>query len=82
MQLCMYVHDSAIMELPSHYSICLSQMKYQMKSFWLKVSVLYEQLLGSVPYATLPHMQHCLCSLYTKQSINYFGQKLTLFLQI
>ena len=31
-----------------------------------------EQLLSSVPYATLR-----LCSLYTEQFINYFGQKLT-----
>ena len=39
------------MRLPSHTSICPSQLKYQMKFFWLKASVLYEQLLNSVPYA-------------------------------
>ena len=68
------------MGLPSHYSICPSQLMYQIKIFWLKASVLYEQLLSSVhmrhvvPYATV-----CLCSLYTEQSINYFVQKLTFF---
>ena len=41
------------MELPSYYSICASQLKYQMKKYWLKASVLYEQLLSSVQYATL-----------------------------
>ena len=39
-------------ESPSHYSICPSQLKYQMKNFWLKTGVLYEQLC-SVPFATL-----------------------------
>ena len=68
------------MGLPSHYSICPSQLMYQIKNFWLKANVLYEQLLSSVhmrhvvPYATV-----CLCSLYTEQSINYFVQKLTFF---
>ena len=38
---------NAIMGLPSHYSICPFQLKYQMKNFWLKTSVLNEQLLGS-----------------------------------
>ena len=47
------MEESAIMGLPSHYSICPSQMKYQIKQFWFKASVLYEQLLSSVPYATL-----------------------------
>ena len=47
---------------------------YQMKNFWLRASVLYEQLLSSVPYAMV-----CLYSLYTEQSINYFVQKLTFF---
>ena len=62
------------MGVPSHYIICPSQLMYQIKYFWLKASVLYEQLLSSVPYATV-----CLCSLYTEQSINYFVQKLTFF---
>ena len=43
--------EGAIMGLPSHSSIYSSQMKYQMKNFWLKADVLYEQLLISVPYA-------------------------------
>ena len=68
------MEESTIMELPCHYSICLSHLKYQIKNFWLKASVLYEQLLSSVPYATV-----CLCHVYTEQSINYFGQKLTFF---
>ena len=68
------MEESAIKALPSHYRICPSQLKYQMKNFGLKVSVLYEQLLSSVPYATV-----CLWSLYTEQSINYSGQKLTSF---
>ena len=62
------------MGVPSHYIICPSQLMYQIKYFWLKASVLYEQLLSSVPYAAV-----CLCSLYTEQSINYFVQKLTFF---
>ena len=41
------------MRLPFHYNICPSQMKYQMKKFWLRTSVYYEQLLSSVSYATL-----------------------------
>ena len=40
------------------------QLKYQMKKFWLKASVLNEQLLGSAPYAIA-----YLCSLYSEQSI-------------
>ena len=35
---CKLVGDSASMGLPSHYSICPSQLKYQMKNFWLKAS--------------------------------------------
>ena len=62
------------MGVPSHYIICPSQLMYQIKYFWLKASVLYEQLLSSIPYATV-----CLCSLYTEQSINYYVQKLTFF---
>ena len=52
---CKLMEKGAVGEvgLPSHYSICHSQMKYQMKKFWLSTSVLYEQLLSSVPYATL-----------------------------
>ena len=44
------------------------------KFFGLNASVLYEQLLSSVPYATV-----YLCSLHTEQSFNYFDQKLTFF---
>ena len=50
---CKFMEDSAIMGLPSYFSICLSQLMCQMKIFWLKASVLYEQQLSSVPYATL-----------------------------
>ena len=71
------MEKSAIKGLPSHYSICPSQLKYQMKKFWLKASVLYEQLLSSVPYALV-----CLWSLYTEKSINYFGQKWTFFFKL
>ena len=71
---CKLMEERAIKGLPSHYNICLSQLKYQMKNFWLKASVLYGQLLSSAPYAAL-----CLCSLHTEQFINYFGQKLTFF---
>ena len=62
------------MGLPSHYSICPSQLKYQMKKKLIKASVLYEQFEAVyhtqhfVQYATL-----CLFSLYTEQSIKYFG---------
>ena len=41
------------MGLPSHYSICSSQLKYQMNKILFNASVLLEQLLSSVPYATL-----------------------------
>ena len=43
---------SAIMGLPSRYSMCPSQLKCQMKNFWLKLSVLFQELLSSVTYAT------------------------------
>ena len=69
---CKLMEESAIIGLPSYYSICPSQFMYQIKKFWLKASVLYEQLLSSVPYATI-----CLRSLNTEQSINYFVPKLT-----
>ena len=50
------------------------------KKIWLTTSVLYEQLLSSVPYATLcPICNSVFISLYTEQSINYFVQKLTFF---
>ena len=41
------------MGLSSHYSIRPSQLMYQIKKFWLKESVFYEQILSSVPYGTL-----------------------------
>ena len=47
------MEEGAIMRLPSHYSMCPSQLMYQIKKIWLKASVLYKQLLSSVPYATL-----------------------------
>ena len=36
----------------TYSNICPSQLKYQMKNFWLKASVLYEQLLSRVLYTT------------------------------
>ena len=36
---CKLMEETAIKGLPAHYSVCPSQMKYQMKSFWLKASV-------------------------------------------
>ena len=62
---CKLMEESAVVGLTSHYRTCPSQLKYQMKKIWLKASVLYEQLLSSVSYATV-----CLCSLYAEQSIN------------
>ena len=53
MTTCKLMEESAIKGLPCHCSICPSQLKYQMKNFWLKASVLYEQLLSSAPYVTL-----------------------------
>ena len=53
MTACKLMEESDVKELPSHYKICPSQLEYQVKSFWLKASVLYGQLLSSVPYATL-----------------------------
>ena len=50
---CKLMEESAIMGLPSHYSICPYQLMYQIKKIWLKASVLYEQLFSSVSYATL-----------------------------
>ena len=50
---CKLMEESAIKGFPSHHSIRPSQLQYQMKKFWLKARVLYEQLLSSVPYATL-----------------------------
>ena len=54
---CKLMEDSAIVGLPSHYSICPSKLMYQIKKFWLKASVLYEQLLSSFPCTTLSHTQ-------------------------
>ena len=50
---CKLMEVSAVKELPFHYSTCLSQLKHQIKSFWLKASMLHEKLLSNVPYATL-----------------------------
>ena len=47
------MEESAIMGLPYHYSIFPSQLQYQIKIFWPKAIVLYEQLLIKVPHATL-----------------------------
>ena len=59
--------------------ICVSQLKYQMKKYWLNANVLYEQLLSSVPYAsTLSHMQqyiYVLCILNNP----WIWSKLTFF---
>ena len=75
------LEESAIMGFPSHYSICPSQLKYQMKNFWLRVGVLHEQLLRNAPWAPLCHMRNmvCLCSWCTEQFINYFSRKLSVF---
>ena len=73
---CKLMEESAILGPPFHYSICLSQLKYQMKN----LCVLYEQLLGNVN--TLSHMQqydYVLCIL-NKSSIAFV--KSWLFLQI
>ena len=55
MAACKLMEESAIiMGLPSHYSICPSQsIDVSNKKISLKASVLYEQLLSSVPYAEL-----------------------------
>ena len=66
--------ERAIKGIPSLNRICPSQLKYQIKKIWLKACAWYEQLLNSVPYATV-----CLYSLYTEQFINYVGWKLTSF---
>ena len=36
---CKVMEESAIKALPSHYSICPSQLKYQMKKFCLKADM-------------------------------------------
>ena len=53
MTACKLMEESAIMGPLSHRSICPSQLKYLIKTFWLQASVLYEQLLSSVPYTAL-----------------------------
>ena len=50
---CELMEENTIMGLLSHYRICASQLKYQMRKYWLKANVLHEQLLSSVPYTTL-----------------------------
>ena len=52
MTACKVMEDTAIMGLPSDYSICPSQLKYQIK-FWLKANVLYEQLSHMQQYVYL-----------------------------
>ena len=53
MTACKLMKKSVIMGLPSHYSTCPSQLKYQINNFWLKTGGLHKQLLYSVPYGTL-----------------------------
>ena len=71
MTACNLMQESAIKGRHTHYSICPSQLKYQMKRFWFKAREQH-YMQHFVPYATV-----CLWSLYTEQSINYFGQKWT-----
>ena len=76
---CKLIEDSAIMGLPSHYNICPSQLKYQMKKSWLKAIMLYQQLLSSVSYATFcpiynsMFMFYVYAYVYTERFINYCG---------
>ena len=65
--------ESAITGCLSHYSIWSLPTEVSNKKKFGS-SVLYEQLLSSVPYAMV-----CFCFLYNEQSINYFGQKLRFF---
>ena len=53
MTACKLMKEGVIMGIPSNYSTCPSQSKYQIKHFWLKAGGLHKQLLNSVPYATL-----------------------------
>ena len=71
MAACKLMEEKAIIGLPSHYSICPTQLMYQMKKFWLKASILYKQLLSPI-HNTLPHMQqyvYVLCILSNPFSI-------------
>ena len=71
------------MGIPSHYSIYPSQFKYQMKIFWLKASALYEQLLSSVPYATLCPIRNGMFIFFVYCTIHQsIWSKIDFFLQI
>ena len=69
--------------LPSHYSICPSQLEYLMKNVWLKASVLHEQLLSSVPYAILCPICNSTFMIFVYWTIHQsLWLKINFFLQI
>ena len=67
---CKLMEESAITGLPSHYSISPSQLMYQIKKFWLEASVLYEQLLSSVPYGTLCLIRNIMFMFFVYRTIH------------
>ena len=79
---CKLIEESAIIGLPSHYSICSSQFKYQLRNFWLKAHVLYEQLLSSVPYATLGPIHNSMFKFFVYGTVHQLlWSKIDFFLQ-
>ena len=80
---CKLMEESVIKGIPSNYSIYPSQLKYQMKKLWLKASVLYEQLLSSVPYTTLYPICNCMFMVFVYWTIHQLlWSKTDFFLQI
>ena len=69
--------------LPSHHSISASQLKYQIKKYWPKVSVLYEQLLSSVSYTRLSPIYNSMFMFFVYWTFHQLlWSKIDLFLQI
>ena len=80
---CKLMEMSAVKELPFDYSICLSQLKHQIKSFWLKASMLHEQLLSNVPYATLCPIRNDMFMIFAYWTIRQLVcSKIHFFIQI
>ena len=71
------------MGLPYHYSIFPSQLQYQIKIFWPKAIVLYEQLLIKVPHATLCPIRNSMIMFFVYGTIHQLlWSKIGFFLQI
>ena len=80
---CKFMEESAFLGLPSHHSICPFQLMSEVKKFWFKANILYDQLLSSVPYATLCPIHNSMFMFFVYQTIHQLlHSKIYFFLQI